>query len=232
LCCSSCSSRSLFPTFPTDTPTDDPTEDDDDPDEELLYDAKGGLMKPGTSVKARAALAGSSTAASTPALVSTDSSAAASTPALVSTDSSDADGAITQEEKGSTRTRTRRSTPTRAKGASTRSSRSRSKPKKKRSKKDRRRRRKRESSSSSSDNDRRRGRGRSPSSTSRSSTSSSGDSNWEEFYDHETVVKVRELLKAPPPKPHATFPRAVFPLKRQGRSSTCVRPTRGRRISG
>jgi hypothetical protein len=38
---------------PTDAPTDGPTEDDDKPDEELLYDAEGGLMKPGTSAEAR-----------------------------------------------------------------------------------------------------------------------------------------------------------------------------------
>jgi hypothetical protein len=173
----------------TGAPTDGPTEDDDEPDEELLYDAEGGLLKPGTSVEARAALAGSTVAVST---------------ALVFTDLSDADGVTTQEEKGSTRTRTRRSTPMRAKRASSlRLSRSRSKPKKKKSKKDRRRRPKKESSSSSSDADRRRGRGRS-SSSSGSSASSSGDSDWEELYDHETVVKFRELLKAAPPRATAS----------------------------
>jgi hypothetical protein len=211
-------------TTATDAPMDGPTEDDDEPDKELLYNAEGGLLKPrdqpGTSVEARAALAGSTAAVST---------------ALVSTDSSDADGVTTQEEKGSTRTRTRRSTPTRAKQASSsRSSRSRSKPKKKKSKKDRRRRHKRKSCSSSSDDDRRRGRGRS-SSSSGSSTLSSRDSNWEEFYNHDTVVKVRALLKAAPPpprKPHARFPRVVSPSKRRGRFFTFVRPRRGRKTSG
>jgi hypothetical protein len=132
----------------------------------------------------------------------------------VSTDSSDADGVTTQEEKGSTRTR--RSTPTRAKRASSsRSSRSGSKPKKKKSKKDRRRSLKRESSSSSSDDDRRRGRGRS-SSSSGSSTSSSGDSDWEEFYDHETVVKVRELLKAAPPRAPRDVSKGRFSFEASG----------------
>jgi hypothetical protein len=103
----------------TDAPTDGPT-DDDKPDEELLYDAEGGLMRPGTSAAAAAAAAAGSITAR---------AVAAST--LVSSDWSDADGIITQEEKGSARARTGRSTPTRAKrAASTRSSRSRSKPKK------------------------------------------------------------------------------------------------------
>jgi hypothetical protein len=33
----------------TDAPTDGPTDDDDEPEDELAYDAKGGLIKPGTS---------------------------------------------------------------------------------------------------------------------------------------------------------------------------------------
>jgi hypothetical protein len=173
----------------TDAPMDGPT-DEDEPYEELLYDAEGGLMKPGTSAAAASA-AGSTTTGITVAFST-----------LVSSDLSDADGVTTQEEKGSTRTRTRRSTPTRAKRApSTRSSRSRSKPKKSKKLKKARRRHKRESSSSSTDDDRRRGRGCSPSSSSGSSTSdSSGDSDWEEFYDQDTVVKDKALLKAAPPR--------------------------------
>jgi hypothetical protein len=201
-------------TTATDAPTDGPT-DNDKPDEELLYEAEGGLMKPGTS--AAAGITAGTTVAST----------------LVSSDTSDADCITTQGEKGSARARTGRSTPTRAKrAASTRSSRYRTKQKKSKA----RRRHKRESSSSSTDNDRRRGRGRSPSSLSGSSSSnSSGDSNWEEFYDNATVVKVRELLKTAPPPPrelHATCQRGAFPLKRRERSSSSVWPIRGRRISG
>jgi hypothetical protein len=60
-------------TTATDAPTDGPTEDDNELDEELLYNAEGGLLKPGTSVEARAALAGITAAIST-ALVSVSSS--------------------------------------------------------------------------------------------------------------------------------------------------------------
>jgi hypothetical protein len=172
-------------TMATEAPTDSPT-NDNKPDKELLYDAEGGLTRPGTSAAAAAAAA------------AVASNAVASI--LISSDSSDADGNTTQEEKGSTRARTGRV----KQAASKRSSRSRSKPKKsKKSKKERRRRRRRESSSSLTD-DGCRGRGRSPSSSSGSSTSnSSGDSNWEEFYDHATVVAVRKLLKTAPPRaPH------------------------------
>jgi hypothetical protein len=188
-------------TTATDAPTDGPT-GDNEPDKELLYNAEGRLLKPrdrpGTSVEAHAALAGSTAVA-----------------ALATTDSSDADGITTQEEKGSTRTRTRTFTPTRAKRASSRSSRSRSKPKKKKSKKDRRRRHKRESSFSSSAEDRRRGRGRS-SSSSCSSSLSSGDSDWEEFYDHNTVVKVRALLKAAPPRAPRDVSKGRFSFEASG----------------
>jgi hypothetical protein len=200
----------LTTTADADAPTDaNNPSDNNELEEELLYDAEGGLLKPqaGTSLKARAALAGST------AVV-----------ALATTDSSDADGVTKQEEKGLARTR---SMPKRAKRASSRSSRSRSKPKKKNLKKDRRRLRKRESSSSSSDDDgsKRRGRGRSPS-TSSCSSWSSGDSDWEEFYNHDTVVKVR-ALKAALQEPHATFPRVASPLKRRGRFLTFVRLIRG-----
>jgi hypothetical protein len=86
-----------------------------------------------------------------------------------------------------------------------RSNRSRSKvPKKKakKSKKARRRRKDSLSSSSSSDRDGRRrgGRGGSPSTTASSSSSGSGDSDWEEFYANNTVVKVRHMLKTAPPR--------------------------------
>jgi hypothetical protein len=183
----------------TDAPTDGPT-DNNKPDEELLYDAEGGLMRPGTS--AAAAAAGS---------ITTKIAMAASTQL---SDSSSDKGITTQEEKGSARARTGRSTPTRAKrAASTRSSRS--KPKKlKKSKKERRRRRKRESSSSSFDDRRRR---RSPSTTSGSSSSDpSGDSNWEEFYNDVTVVAVRELLKTAPPRAPRDVLKGRFSFKASG----------------
>jgi hypothetical protein len=186
----------------TDAPTDGPI-NNDEPDE-LLYDAEGGLIKPGTSAAAAGSLtAGTNVVAST----------------LISSDSSDADGITTQEEKGSARARTGRSTPTRAKrsASSTRSSRSRSKPKKSKKSKKSRRRRRRESSSSSTDDDRRRGRGRSPSLSSGSSSSnSSGDSNWEEFYDHATVVKVRELLKTAPPRAPRDVSKGRFSFEASG----------------
>jgi hypothetical protein len=116
----------------------------------------------------------------------------------ISSDSSDAEGITTQKEMGAARARTGRSQRA---ASSTRLSRLCSKPKTLKKSKKARRRRRRESSSSSTDDDRRRGRGRSPSSSSGSSSSkSSGDSDWEEFYDHATVVKVRELLKNAPPR--------------------------------
>jgi hypothetical protein len=83
------------------------------------------------------------------------------------------------------------------------------KTKKKKSKKQRHRHRKKvvSSSSSSSEDDRcrsKRKRRRAPSSSddsSSASSSSSEDLEWEAFYDHDTVVKVRALLK-PPKVPH------------------------------
>jgi hypothetical protein len=166
----------------TDAPTDSPT-DDDEPEEPLLYDAEGGLMRPGTSAVTAAAAPNNAVAK------------AGASPTFSTSDSSDG----IAQEKGSARARTG-TTGTKAKRASTRSSRSRSKaPKKAKKSKKARRRRKIKSSSSSSLDDRRRGRGRSPSTDSSSSASSSGNSNWEEFYDNATVAKVRELLKTPPP---------------------------------
>jgi hypothetical protein len=169
----------------TEALTDCPT-DDDEPDDKLLaYDAEGGPIKPGTS--ADAATAAAATNAGTNVVVSTQ----------ISSDSSDDEG-ITTQGKGSVRASTGRS---KRAASSTRSSRSRSKLKKSKKAKKARRRCRRESSPSLTDNDRRRGRGRSPSSLSGSSSSaSSGDSNWEEFYHHATVVKVRELLKTAPPQ--------------------------------
>jgi hypothetical protein len=99
--------------------------------------------------------------------------------------SSDGNGITRQEEKVTKR-------------AKRVSSRSRSKPKKKKSKKERRRWRRRESSSFLSNDDRSRRRGRSPLPSSCSSSSSSGDSEWEEFYNHNTVVKVQAMLKTAP----------------------------------
>jgi hypothetical protein len=166
----------------TDAPTDGQT-DCDDPDEELLYDAEGGLLKPkaGTSVEARAALA----------TATTDFG-----------NSSDEGVTTTQEEKVTKR-------------AKRVSSRSRSKPKKKKSKKERRKRRRRESSSSSSNNNRRR-RGRSPTYSSCTSPSSSGDSDWEEFYDHDTVVKVRAMLKTALPRAPCDVAKGRFSFEASG----------------
>jgi hypothetical protein len=163
---------------PTNAPTDGPT-DDDEPEEPLLYNTEGGLMRPGTSAAAT-------------------NNAVAKVGASPTLSSSDSSNGIAQE-KGSAR-RTGTTGTKAAKRASTRSSRSRSKaPKKAKKSKKARRHRKRESSSSSSSGDRRRGRGCSPS-TSTSTSSSSGDSNWEEFYDNKTVIKVRQLLKTAPPR--------------------------------
>jgi hypothetical protein len=92
-------------------------------------------------------------------------------------------------------------------------SRSHSKAPKKSKKSKKARRRKKESSSSSSSDDR--GRGRSPSSSS-STSSSSGDSNWEEFYDNATVVKVRELLKTPPPRTPRDVSKGRFSFEASG----------------
>jgi hypothetical protein len=77
--------------------------------------------------------------------------------------------------------------------------------------------RKRESSPSSSDEgSRHRGRGRSPSSSSCSSSSSSGDSEWEEFYDHNTVVKVRAMLKTAPPRAPRDVAKGRFSFEASG----------------
>jgi hypothetical protein len=79
--------------------------------------------------------------------------------------------------------------------------------KKGKGKKKKKKRRQRGSSSSSSDDDKRSKKRshRSPSSSSRSesSISSSGsepDSDWEDFFEHPTMVKIRELLKSAPPR--------------------------------
>jgi hypothetical protein len=74
---------------------------------------------------------------------------------------------------------------------------------------------KRESSSSCSSDDRRRGRGCSPS-TSSSTSSSSGDSDWEEFYDDATVVKVRQLLKTAPPRAPRDVSKGRFSFEASG----------------
>jgi hypothetical protein len=72
------------------------------------------------------------------------------------------------------------------------------------------------SSSSSSSDDRRRGRGRSPSSFSSTSASSSGDSDWEEFYNNVTVVKVREMLKTAPPGAPRNVSKGRFSFEASG----------------
>jgi hypothetical protein len=188
----------------TNAPTDGPT-DDDEPDEER----KGGLMRPGTSAATAAAVAPDAVAS-----------------ALISTDSSDADGVTMQEEKvlegkdgyahegkaGSVdavvQVQVQAQEVKEIIGA-VRRSRLRLLPTT--------------------------GAGDAPpplrvalphptpprTATGRSSTttqpwSRSGTSS-----------------RRPLPKPHVTWcPRGIFPLKVRGRSSMCVRPTRGRKISG
>jgi hypothetical protein len=103
------------------------------------------------------------------------------------------------ESDGVAREKERSTIP--AKRAS-RSTQSRSKVPKKKAKKSKkacRRRKESSSSSSSSERDvrRRGGRGRSPSTTASSSSSGSGDSDWEDFYANDMVIKVRNLLKRP-----------------------------------
>jgi hypothetical protein len=176
----------------TDAPTDGPT-DDDKPGEPLLYDAEGGL-RPGTSAAAAAAAATGASAAASAAPINAVASAKVGASLTLSTsDSSDVEGFMHEREKGSARAR-KGTTGTKAKRASTRLSKLRSKAPKK-AKKSKKLRRRKESSSLSSSDDRRRGRSHSSS----SSSSSSGDSDWEEFYDNATVIKVRQLLKTPPP---------------------------------
>jgi hypothetical protein len=196
-----------------DAPTDGPTDgptDDDEPDEELLYNAEGALLKPKAKTSAEARAA----------LVATTDFE----------DSSNADGVTLQEEKVTKR----------AKRVSARLSRLRSKPKKKRSTKERRRGRRRESSSSSSNDGDSRHRGRSPSSSSCSFSSSSGDSEWEEFYNHDTVVKVRAILKTAPPRAPRDFSKGRFSFEasgevlfvckaEKGKKDKWMRESRGRR---
>jgi hypothetical protein len=169
----------------TDAATDGPT--DDDPEVPLIqYDAEGVVMRPGTS---------SSAAAVSSAPGASAAAAVAKVGSLSSSDS-ESDGVAREKE---------RSAVIPAKRAS-HSSRSRSKvPKKKvkKSKKARRQRKESSSSLSSSGRDgsrRRGGRERSPSTTASSSSSGSGDSDWEEIYANDTVVKVRHMLKTAPPR--------------------------------
>jgi hypothetical protein len=76
---------------PTDAPTDGPT-DDDEPEEPLLYDAEGGLMRPGTSA-AGAASAAAGAAAAINAVVNPKVGAS---PTFLTLDSNDVEG-VTQE---------------------------------------------------------------------------------------------------------------------------------------
>jgi hypothetical protein len=97
-----------------------------------------------------------------------------------------------------------------------RQSRRRSRSKSKKGKKEKRKRHARYSSSSSEDHWRKRSRRRRDisslsSSSSSLSSSASSDSEWEGYFSHATVAKVREVLKAGTPRP----PRKV--LKRRGR---------------
>jgi hypothetical protein len=168
----------------TDAATDGPT--DDDPEVPIQYDTEGVVMRPGTS---SAAAAASSTAPGASA-----AAAVAKVGSLSMSSDSDSDGVAREKERSAIP----------AKRALSRTTRSRSKvPKKKakKSKKTPRRRKDSSSLSSSSERDGRRrgGRGRSPSTTASSSSSGSGDSDWEDFYANDTVVKVRNMLKTAPP---------------------------------
>jgi hypothetical protein len=213
----------------TDAPTDGPTDEEEPP---IQYEAEGVLMRPGTSAAAAAATApgGSAPAAS-------NAVAIAKVGTLSSSDS---------ESDGVAREKERSAVPSAAKRAS-RSSRSRSKvPKKKakKSKKSRRRRRKESSSSSSSsgrDDRPRGGRGRSPSTSASSSSSDSGDSDWEEFYANDTVVKVRLMLKTAPPRAPRDVAKGRFSFEtygevlyvkkadKKGRKEKWMRESRSRR---
>jgi hypothetical protein len=64
--------------------------------------------------------------------------------------------------------------------------------------------------------DRRRSRGRSQSTSASSSSSSSGDSDWEDFYANDTVIKVRHMLKTAPPCAPRNFTKGCFSFEASG----------------
>jgi hypothetical protein len=215
----------------TDAPTDGPT----DEEEPIQYNAEGVLMRPGTSsADAAAPTASGASAAAAVAIAKVGS---------LSSSDSESDGVAREKERSVV-------VPAAKRASRSSSSRSRSKvPKKKakKSKKARRRRRKESSSSSSSSgrDDRRRGsRGRSPSTSASSSSSDSGDSDWEEFYANDTVIKVRcllNMLKTAPPRAPRDVAKGrfsfdtsgeVFYVKKadkKGRKEKWMRESRSRR---
>jgi hypothetical protein len=168
-------------------------------------------LRPGTSAAAAAAAATGASASAAPINAVANAKVGAS-PTFSTSDSRNIEGFTHEREKGSARAR-KGTTGIKAKRASTRSSRSRSKALKK-AKKSKKLRRRKESSSSSSSDDRRRGRGCSPSSS--SSSSSSGDSDWEEFYNNATVIKVRQLLKTAPPHAPRDVSKGCFSFEASG----------------
>jgi hypothetical protein len=210
----------------TDAPTDGPT-DDDEPDEELLYNAEGGLMRPGTSAAA-ATLAAAAT-------INAVASAKVGASPTFSTDSSDVEG-VTQE-KGSARARTGTMGTKAKRTVSTRSSRSPGRaaklPRRQRSRKRRVGATARESLLLLPLLTTGAGAGVVPPSTAGStSASSSGESNWEEFYDDATVVKVRELLKTAAPRAPRNVSKGRFSFEASGEVLYVRKATRGRRTSG
>jgi hypothetical protein len=162
--------------------TDGPT--DNEPEVPIQYDAEGVVMRPGTSSAAAAASSAAPGASAAAAVAKVGS--------LSMSSDSESDGVAREKERSTI--------PAKRASRSTRSRSKVPKNKAKKSKKARRRRKESSSSSSSSERDGRRrgGRGRSPSTTASSSSSGLGDSDWEDFYANDTVIKVRNLLKTAP----------------------------------
>jgi hypothetical protein len=63
---------------------------------------------------------------------------------------------------------------------------------------------------------RRRSRGRSPSTSASSSSSSSGDSDWEDFYANDTLIKVRHMLITAPPRAPLDVAKGRFSFNASG----------------
>jgi hypothetical protein len=191
----------------------------------IQYDAEG-VVRPGTSFAAAAASTASGACSA---------AAVAKLGSLSMSSDSESDGVAREKE----------SSAVPAKRASSCSSRSKV-PKKKANKSKKAHRQRKESSSSSSSsncdgNRRRGGRGRSPSTKAASSSSGSADSDWEAFYAHDTVVKVRNMLKTAPPRAPRDVAKGRFSFdalgevqyvkkaEKKGRKEKWMRESRGGR---